>query len=121
MRTAVLKYENSERRVQPVKFIGGLLLGLLLVPFAVYLYFASGSAPVATTDSDVPFETFLAHKALNARIKKDMPKNVPIQPNEANYVAAAELYEQHFAVCHRLPLAPDSTIATAMYAPAPLP
>src|SRR6266404_4317758 len=120
MRTAVLKYENSERWVQPVKFIGGLLLGLLLVPFAVYLYFASGSAPVATTDSDVPFETFLAHKALNARIKKDMPKNVPIQPNEANYVAGAELYKQHCAVCHGLPLAPKTGIATGMYPRPPL-
>jgi thiosulfate dehydrogenase len=120
MRTAVLKYENSERQVQPVKFIGGLLLGLLFVPFAVYLYFASGSAPVATTDSDIPFETFLAHKALNARIKKDMPKNVPIQPNEANYLAGADLYKQHCAACHGLPLAPKTAIATGMYPRPPL-
>ena len=120
MRTAVLKYENSERQVQPVKFIGGLLLGLLLVPFGVYLYVAGGSAPVATTDSDFPFEAFFAHKALNARIKKDMPKNVPIQPNEANYVAGAELYKQHCAVCHGLPLAPKTSIATGMYPRPPL-
>jgi hypothetical protein len=60
MRTAVLKYENSERQVQPVKFIAGLILGFLLVPFGVYLYVAGGSAPVATTDSDFPFEAFFA-------------------------------------------------------------
>src|SRR6202521_1183414 len=120
MRTAVLKYENSERQVQPVKFIGGLILGLLLVPFGVYLYVAGGSAPVATTDSDFPFEAFFAHKALNARIKKDMPKNVPLQPNEANYVAGAELYKQHCAVCHGLPLAPKTGIATGMYPRPPL-
>jgi cytochrome c5 len=120
MRTAVLKYENSERQVQPVKFIGGLLLGLLLVPFGVYLYAAGGSAPVATTDSDFPFEAFFAHKALNARIKKDMPKNVPIQPNEANYLAGAELYKQDCAVCHGLPLAPKTAIATGMYPRSPL-
>jgi len=98
-----------------VKFIGGLLLGLILVPFAVYLYFTGGSAPVATTDSDVPFENFFAHKALNARIKKDMPKNVPIPANEANELAGAELYRQHCAVCHGLPLSPKSAIATGMY------
>src|SRR5260370_21310484 len=121
MPTAVLKYENSERQVQPVKFIAGLILGFLLVPFGVYLYFAGGSAPVATTDSDVPFETFLAHKALNARIKKDMPKNVPIQPNEANYVAGAQLYKQHCAVFHGLPLAPNSAVATGMYPRSPPP
>jgi thiosulfate dehydrogenase len=120
MRTAVLKYENSERRVQPVKFIVGLLLGLLLVPFGAYLYVAGGSAPVATTDSDFPFEAFFAHKALNARIKKDMPKNVPIQPSEANYVAGAELYKQDCAVCHGLPLAPKTAIATGMYPRSPL-
>jgi thiosulfate dehydrogenase len=120
MPTAVLKYENSERQVQPVKFIAGLILGFLLVPFGVYLYVAGGSAPVATTDSDLPFEAFFAHKALNARIKKDMPKNVPIQPNEANYLAGAELYKQDCAVCHGLPLAPKTAIATGMYPRSPL-
>ena len=120
MRTAVLKYENSERQVQPVKFIAGLILGFLLVPFGVYLYVAGGSAPVATTDSDFPFEAFVARQALNARIKKDMPKNVPIQPNEANYLAGAELYKQDCAVCHGLPLAPKTAIATGMYPRSPL-
>jgi thiosulfate dehydrogenase len=103
------------RKDKPVKFIGGLLLGLILVPFAAYLYFTGGSAPVATTDSDMPFENFFAHKALNARIAKDMPKNVPIQANEANELGGAELYKQHCAVCHGLPLAPKTAIATGMY------
>src|SRR5260370_34610415 len=120
MPTAVLKYENSERQVQPVKFIAGLILGFLLGPFGVYLYVAVCSAPVATTDSDFPFEAFFAHKALNARIKKDMPKNVPMQPNEANYAAGAELYKQDCAVCHGLPLAPKTAIATGMYPRSPL-
>jgi len=97
------------------RFTIGILLGLLVVPCGAYLYFAGGSAPVATTDSDMPFETFFAKKALNARIAKDMPKNVPIQANEANYLAGAGLYKQHCAVCHGLPLAPKSAIATGMY------
>jgi mono/diheme cytochrome c family protein len=98
-----------------MKFIAGMLLGFLVVPFGVYLYFTGGSAPVATTDSDVPFENFFAHKALNARIAKDMPKDVPVQPNDANYLAGAELYKQHCAVCHGLPLAQKTAIATGMY------
>jgi len=98
-----------------VKFIGGLILGLLIVPFGAYLYFTGGAAPVATTDSDMPFENYFAHKALNARIAKDMPKNVPIQPTETNYVAGAELYKQHCGVCHGLPLSPKTAIATGMY------
>jgi thiosulfate dehydrogenase len=98
-----------------VKFVAGLILGLILVPFGAYVYFTGGSAPVATTDSDMPFETFFAHKALDARIKKEMPKNVPIQPTETNYLAAADLYKQHCAVCHGLPLVPKTAIATGMY------
>jgi mono/diheme cytochrome c family protein len=90
------------------------------VPFGAYLYFTGGSAPVATTDSDMPFEHYLAHKALDARIAKDMPKNIPIQPNEANYLAGAELYKQHCGVCHGLPLSPKTAIATGMYPRPPL-
>jgi len=103
-----------------VKFIVGLVLGLALVPFGAYLYFTGGSAPVATTDSDMPFERFFAKKALHRRIAKDMPKSVPIQADEANYLAGAELYKQHCAVCHGLPLTPKTAIATGMYPVPPL-
>jgi len=97
-----------------------MLLGLLVMPFGAYLYFTGGSAPVATTDSDMPFETFFAHKALNARIAKDMPKNVPLQPTEGGYLDGAALYKQHCAVCHGLPLAPKTAIAAGMYPRPPL-
>lgn len=98
-----------------MKFIVGLLLGLLLVPASAYLYFTAGSAPVATTDPDMPFEAFLARKALHARIVKEAPKNTPIEANEANYLGGVQLYKDHCAVCHGLPLAPKSAIATGMY------
>jgi thiosulfate dehydrogenase len=97
------------------RFIIGVLLGILVVPFGIYLYFASGSAPVATTDSDLPFETLLAHKALDARLAKDVPKNVPVQATEGNYLDGADLYKRHCAVCHGLPLTPKSSIAAGMY------
>jgi thiosulfate dehydrogenase len=116
----MVKYEIQKGRANPVKFIAGMLLGLFLVPLGLYLYFTGGSAPVATTDSDVPFETFFAHKALNARIAKDMPKIVPIQPSEANYLAGAEIYKQDCAVCHGLPLSPKTAIAAGMYPRPPL-
>ena len=98
-----------------MKFIAGLVLGIILVPVLVYFYFTGGSAPVATTDPDMPFESLLARKAQHARIDKEMPKNVPIQATEANYLAGAELYKQDCAVCHGLPLAPKTAIATGMY------
>ena len=98
-----------------MKFVAGLVLGLILVPAGLYFYLVGGSAPVATTDSDMPFESYLARKAQNARIDRDMPKNVPIQPTETNYLEGAELYKQHCAVCHGLPDSKRTTIATGMY------
>jgi mono/diheme cytochrome c family protein len=98
-----------------LRFFLGLLLGLILLPAGAYLYFTTGSAPVATSDPDMPFETFLARKALRARIGKQMPKNVPIEISEANYLAGAELYKRHCAVCHGLPGAEKTVIATGMY------
>lgn len=103
-----------------MKFVAGLILGLLILPCGAYLYFTGGSAPVATTDSDMPFEKYFAKKAQHARVDKEMPKNVPIQATEANYVAGAELYKQHCAVCHGLPLTPKSAIAQGMYPKPPL-
>jgi thiosulfate dehydrogenase len=98
-----------------VKFIAGLVLGFILVPVLIYFYLAGGSAPVATTDPDMPFEAFFARIAQHARIDRDKPKSVPIQPSEANYVAGAELYKQHCAVCHGLPDSEKTAIATGMY------
>jgi thiosulfate dehydrogenase len=103
-----------------MKFLAGLVIGLLIVPLGLYFYFTSGRAPVATTDSDMPFEHTLAHKALDARVERDMPKIVPIPANENNYLAGADLYRQHCAVCHGLPLTPRSAIASGMYPRPPL-
>jgi thiosulfate dehydrogenase len=98
-----------------LKFVAGLIFGIILLPVMVYFYFVGGSAPVATTDPDMPFESLLARKAQDARIEKDMPKNVPIPANEANFLAGAEIYKQHCAVCHGLPLTPKTAIANGMY------
>ena len=107
--------QRLKGRFRPLKFIAGLVVGVILFPVLVYFYFTTGSAPVATTDSDMPFEAFLARKAQHARVEKDMPKNVPIQATEANYLAGADLYKQHCAVCHGVPLTPKTAIATGMY------
>lgn len=104
----------SERQVT-LKFIAGLVLGIILVPAALYFYLVGGSAPVATTDPDMPFESYLARKAQHVRIGKDMPKNVPIQASEPNYLAGAEIYKEDCAVCHGLPDSKKTAIATGMY------
>ena len=94
--------------------IVGILLGVVLVIVGVYLYFSSGSAPVAVTDPPIPFEGTFAHMALNAYLKK-LPHPEPQVPeNEASYMAGAEVYKQNCAVCHGLPDQPKTNIAEGM-------
>ena len=98
-----------------MKFIVGVVVGIILVAGGVYFYFASGTAPVATTDGTMPFEGMMAKKALHARIDKEMPKNVPVAADEAAYMAGAEIYRDHCAVCHGVPGAEQSAIAKGMF------
>jgi len=96
-------------------FILGLVVGIVLLPLFMWLYFRFGYAPVATASSPIPFERKLAHMALNARIKKEMPKTVPIQATTDAYVAGAQIYRVNCAVCHGLPFDQQTATAKGMY------
>lgn len=97
------------------KFVIGLLLGVVGVYAAVYIYFATGMAPVGTAAQAMPFEKKWASMALHARVDKEAPKTVPIQADDAAYSAGAEIYKEHCAVCHGLPGQPQTAIAKGMY------
>jgi len=97
------------------KFLIGLILGLIAVPAGVYLYFSSGNAPVATSAPPMPFERTIARMALHARLDKEMPKAVPISADEAAYVAGAQIYKEHCAVCHGLAGQAQTAIAQGMF------
>ena len=96
-------------------FIIGLILGLILTPICVYVYFVTGGAPVATSAPAMPFEKTLAHGALNARVAKEMPKTVPISADEPTYLAGAEVYRANCAVCHGRPGETPTAITRGMY------
>jgi thiosulfate dehydrogenase len=96
-------------------FISGLIIGLILVPLGLFLYFASGSAPVATAAQPMPFEKMLAHRALSAIIDKEAPKQVPIAADEASYAAGAQICRQHCAVCHSFATGNPTAIAKGMF------
>lgn len=97
------------------KFVLGLIIGLAIIPGAVYFYFSTGMAPVATAAPPMPFEKKFARMALHARLEKEMPKSAPIQADEAAYTAGAQLYKEHCAVCHGLPGVPQTAIAKGMF------
>jgi thiosulfate dehydrogenase len=93
----------------------GMILGAVAIVLCVYLYFATGQAPVATSAPPMPFEKKLAHQALNAMVEREMPKSIPLKPDEPTLSAGAGLYRQHCAVCHGLPGQQETAIAKGMY------
>jgi thiosulfate dehydrogenase len=100
------------------KFLFGLIVGLIVIPVGIFLYFSTGSAPVATSSAPMPFEKMLAGMALHARLDKEMPKSVPIPADETAFVAGAQVYKDNCAVCHGLPGQKQTAIALGMF-PAP--
>jgi len=102
-----------------LKFIVGLILGLIILPLFGWLYFRFGYAPVATASSPMPFEKQLARMALHARIEKEAPKNTPIPASDENYAAGARVYRAHCAVCHGLPGQSKTAIAKGMFPQVP--
>jgi len=97
------------------KFLIGLVVGLIVIPVCVYMYFSSGSAPVATSAPPMPFEKTLAKMAQHARMDKEMPKSVPITADEAALVAGSQIYKDNCAVCHGLPGQAQTAIARGMF------
>jgi thiosulfate dehydrogenase len=83
-----------------MKFIVGLIIGLLIIPIGTYLYFRLGYAPVATAESPMPFETQIARMALKARIEKESPKNAAIPVSPENMISGAKIYHDNCAFCH---------------------
>ena len=98
-----------------MKFLVGLLIGLLALPVCGWLYFRFGYAPVATASSPMPFEKQLAHMALNARIEKEAPKSAPIQATAENYMAGVKVYRTNCAICHGLPEQSESPTSKGMF------
>jgi mono/diheme cytochrome c family protein len=105
----------SQEKATVKAFVVGFILGLIVVPLAVYVYFNSGSAPIATSAQAMPFEKMLARKALRARLEKEMPKDVPLPWDESNLVAGAQIYREHCGVCHGFPGQEETVIAKGMY------
>lgn len=96
-------------------FLLGVVVTIICIAAGVYLFAAAGLAPVATSAPALPFEKYLARVALHARMEKEMPKTVPVEATEANYVEGAEEYVEHCAVCHGVPGKPPGPIVDGMF------
>jgi thiosulfate dehydrogenase len=82
------------------RFLFGLIIGIILVPLGVLVYFKLGHVPVAVSDPPFPQERLLTGIPLEARIDREMVKNSPVQADETNLVAGAHIYSEQCATCH---------------------
>ena len=93
----------------------GFVLAALILVGGLYYYFAAGMAPVAIADPPMPFERKLAHMALDAHIQKQTTGEPSVAADETTYLAGAEVYKQHCAVCHGMPGQAPTDYATTMF------
>jgi thiosulfate dehydrogenase len=99
-------------------FLLGLLIGLLLLPVAAFVYLRFGHPPVAVADPSFPFEAQIVHVPLNARVDAEAPKSARIEPSADNLLAGAGIYREQCAACHGLNPA-ASSFGGSMYPQAP--
>ena len=101
-----------------MRFLLGLIVGLLLVPVAGWIYLGFGHPPVAVTDPPLWLERALVRGPLHARIDREMPASAPIEASGTNLTAGAQVYRAQCAACHGLYGRP-SDFAAHMYPRAP--
>jgi len=100
------------------RIVLGILIGILLVPIALVIWFWFGKVPVAVVDPPLPYEKMIVSIPLRARIEHEMIKKPPIQPTEDDLVAGAHVYSEKCASCHGFHAKPAS-FARFMFPPAP--
>jgi thiosulfate dehydrogenase len=85
-----------------MKFIIGVVVGLLILPAFAYLYVRMGYAPVATAEPPLPLEKTITGMALNARVAKDAPTQSPLPATEPNLIAGAKSYRRSCSLSRSL-------------------
>lgn len=101
-----------------MKFLLGLVLGLLVIPVWAFIYFRVGHPPVAVVDQPFWMEREIVRVPLHARIDKEMQANAPIEASATNLTAGAQIYREQCSACHGLYGRP-SAFANHMYPKAP--
>ena len=100
-----------------MRFLLGLIFGIVLVPLAALAFFTYGNMPVAVSDPPIPHEAELVHIPLDARIQKEMISTHMVA-DQPNLTAGARVYAERCAFCHGLHNKP-AAIGTHMYPDAP--
>ena len=99
-RRVVRMIVKSEVTAEMLRLLFGIVVGILILPLAVWLWLTRGHPPVAVADAALPFERVITSTPLHARINLELPKTVPVEANEATFVAGAHIYREQCAFCH---------------------
>ena len=103
--------------------IGWFVLGVVatLVGLAVggYLFIRAGGMPMQTSAKPLPLERTIAGLALRASLGSARDDKDPLPVDDANMLAAADLYSEHCSVCHGIPGRQPSFISKGMFPPPP--
>jgi mono/diheme cytochrome c family protein len=78
----------------------GIVMGMVLALAALLAWFRFGQPPVAVGDPPLPLERWITSVPLHARIDREMIGTSPVQPDEDNLVAGAQIYRDQCAACH---------------------
>ncbi len=84
-----------------MRFLVGVLVGVVVVLAAEYLFLTQGGMPVAARNGKpLPLEQFLTSRALHVAIVKEADRPAPIPADERNVLAGAEIYRDECMICH---------------------
>jgi|SRR5580658_5818239 mono/diheme cytochrome c family protein len=83
------------------KFLGGVLVGIILVPVGFLFVLLAGFWPSAATSQPPAWESRLALRALQASVERAVPsQSNPITASEENLLAGMKTYKNGCAGCH---------------------
>jgi mono/diheme cytochrome c family protein len=98
-----------------IKFVFGLIVGAGLLLVAGYLYVTQGGLYMGTKGGPLRFERLIAGNAIDASIGKSSQDESPIQADETNLLAGAQIYKQNCAGCHGQFDQPASAFGKQLY------
>ncbi len=84
-----------------MRFVAGLVVGVLAVLAAEYLFLTRGGMPAAARNAKpLPLERLLTGKALDVAMAKEADRPSPLPADEANLAAGAKVYREECRMCH---------------------
>lgn len=87
-----------------MRFVLGVVVGVVLVLAAGYAFLTQGGMPVAARNAKpLPLEQLLTSKALHVAMLKDANRPAPFPADEQNLLAGAKVYRENCVLCHGPP------------------